>query len=136
MMPESPLTAGGPAGLGKFKVEVWPIYVGLACTEGETVGPWESFRQANTFITEPINDFDYSRGMITWTTHPDGSITGRGRVHVGKGVYTHVIFAHGPTEHVAAVEKLEHPIPFDRAGFIDLDPIKNKRYLPRGTVKA
>ena len=109
-----------PANHGRLSVDVWPTYVGLAEATSETV------------IREPIGDVDYDRGSIFWDTHPDGSITGHGRVWAPKGTYTHILFGHAPVESICGVRKLEHPIIFDRAGFVDIDPIQNQDYLPRG----
>jgi hypothetical protein len=105
---------------GALSVEVWPVYVGLAESTSETI------------IREPIFDLAYDRGQITWQTHPDGSIIGRGRVYAPKGVYTHIVFAVAPVEGVIGTTPREHPIVFDRPGWVDIDPIHNQTYLPRG----
>jgi hypothetical protein len=106
-------------GFGTLGADVWPIYVGLAESTSETI------------IREPIGDMDYDRGMINWVNQPDGTILGHGRVNACKGVYTHIIFAAAPVEGVMGVTKMEHPIIFDRSGFVDISPINNQDYLPR-----
>jgi hypothetical protein len=110
----------GPAvNHGHLSVEVWPTYVGLAESTSETV------------IREPIGHVDYDRGSIFWDTHPDKTITGHGRVNCPKGVYTHILFGYAPVESICSVVKMEHPIVFDRSGFVDISPIQNQDYLPR-----
>lgn len=109
-----------PENHGKLSVEVWPTYVGLAESTSETV------------IREPIGDMDYDRGSIFWDTGPDGLITGHGRVNAPKGVYTHILFGYAPVESICSVVKMEHPIIFNRSGFVDVAPIRNQDYLPGG----
>lgn len=106
-------------GFGILGANVWPTYVGLAESTSETI------------IREPIGDMDYDRGPITWVTQPDGSIIGHGRVNACKGVYTHIVFGYAPVESIAGITRMEQPIIFDRAGWVDISPIQNQDYLPR-----
>lgn len=94
---------------GKLSVIVWPIYLGLAEAQGEQM------------IREPTEHLDYERGRIDWFDTVNG--IGRARVWIPKGIYTHIIFCMGPREHVCGVSQMDHPRVFDRAGFIDVDPI-------------
>lgn len=107
---------------GELSATVWPSFVGLAESTTENV------------LRESIGDADYDRGQIDWVRKDTGEITGHGRVHIPKGVYTYVIFATGPVEAVVGVRKLEHPIVVDRPGFADISPIRNKELLPRGSA--
>jgi hypothetical protein len=110
-----------PANHGRLMVDVWPTYIGMGeSTDGVT-------------LSERAGDPDYQRGQISWEAHPDGTITGRARVQLPKGIYTHLMFCHGPVEHLIGVEQFEHPVVFDRPGFFDVDPIVNKDYMPRPT---
>jgi hypothetical protein len=107
-----------PANHGILHVDVWPTYIGIGEADG-------------TVITEHNGHPDYERGQIHWETQPDGDIVGHARVQLPKGVWTHLLFCHGPTELIISNEKFDHPIVFDRAGFVDIGPIHNKDYLPR-----
>src|ERR1700757_1126780 len=104
---------------GFLGADVWAPYIGLAS------GPLASF--------EPFDDPNYQRGMIAWRTDPHGLIWGRAEIAAPKGIYTHLIFFWGPHKiHATArVNPLEQSIVFDRAGFVEIDPIVNKDYLPR-----
>lgn len=114
------MTDNGQANHGRLMVDVWPSYIGI----GEST-------DGGATLLEQADHPDYERGQITWTTHPDGTITGKARVALPKGIYTHLMFCHGPTERLIAVEQFEHPVVFDRPGFFDVDPIVNKDYVPR-----
>jgi hypothetical protein len=115
------LVAPPPVNHGELTVQVWPAYLGLA----------ESADGVQ--FTENVGNPDYDRGQIVWETRKDKSIYGHARVYAPKGVYTHFVFCGGPTENVWDVKQLEHPIVFDRPGYVDVDPIQNQDYLPRGT---
>lgn len=106
-----------PGNHGKLTAVVWPPYVGL----------W-------TALGEPLDDPNYSRGMIRWRTEKDGTILGSARITVPTGAFTHLVFFSGPGlphPSMGVPQKLEHPVVFDRPGFIDIDPIQNQDYLPR-----
>lgn len=108
-----------PQNQGILSIDVWPTYCGLGeSTDGVT-------------LIEQHGHPDYERGQIWWETHDDGTVLGRARVMLPKGVYTHLMFCNGPSEMLVAVEQLEHPVVFDRPGFFDVDPICNRDYLPR-----
>ncbi len=113
-------------GLGIFGAIVWPTYIGLAHDDpGEGPVP----------LHEPYEEFDYARGQIIWVTQPDGDILGTARICAPKGVYSYLIFCHGPNrELMIGKDKFDHPIIFDRAGFIDIVPIRNADYLPRREI--
>jgi hypothetical protein len=51
------------------------------------------------------------------------------RVRVPKGIYTHLVFCAGPHQdaHMPPATQLEQPVVFDRPGFIDIDPINQRR---------
>lgn len=108
-----------PANHGHLSVEIWPTYMGL----GESAD--------GVRLVEPCGHPDYSRGQITWETRPDGLIVGHARVVLPKGIYTHLMFCHGPVDLVIGVEAFEHPVVFDRPGFFDVSPIHNQQVLPR-----
>lgn len=109
------------AGFGQVTLDVWPPYVGLG-ESSDGVG-----------LVEQSGHTDYQRGVILWETRKDGSIVGHGRVWVPKGIYTHIVFSAGPIyEQWMGVRKLEQPIVFDRAGFVDIGPIHNRELVPRG----
>jgi hypothetical protein len=110
-----------PVNHGELQAIVWPTYIGLGHSNDDMM------------FDEFVGDPDYDRGLITWVTRQDSSVYGHGRVYAPKGTYTHFIFAYGPTENVCGVRKSEHPIVFDRAGWVDVDPIENQDVLPRGT---
>lgn len=104
---------------GVLSCVVWPTFIGLAeSTDG-------------ALLREVTGDQDYERGQITWRTRTDGLIVGWARIYAPKGVYTHFVFCTGPSENVLGVEQMEHPIVFDRPGFVDVDPISNQDVLPR-----
>ena len=108
------------AAFGKIALDVWPPYVGL----GESAD--------GLLIIEQSRHVDYQRGLVIWTPQKDGSIIGHGTVCAPKGTYTHIIFASGPIlEPWMGVRKLEHPIVFDRAGFVDVGPIHNRELVLR-----
>lgn len=110
---------------GYLGARVWPPYVGLATGE---------HRNGAIADGEPIADPNYCRGQIMWYTHETGEITGSARITAPKGVYTHLVFFCGPAlEHplMGEPQRLEHPVVFDRPGFIDVDPITDGDYLPR-----
>lgn len=96
-------------------VEVWPLYVGVTDGAAEPTG------------------IDYQRGQILWNTHPDGQVLGAARVYVPKGTWTHYVFYSGPqpAATVMGIVVMEHPIVFDRAGIVDVDPIRNRDIMPR-----
>jgi hypothetical protein len=110
------------ANFGYLGVSVWPTYVGIAAGDPGP-GPVPDH--------EPFGHVDYERGQIHWRTE-NGEILGRAQISVPKGVYTHLVFCYGPIQEMQAGpgHPLEQPIVFDRAGFIDLDPIQNQSYLP------
>lgn len=117
MNPNGQVTS--PPNHGELVVNVWPTYVGVGeSTDGVT-------------LAERVGHPDYQRGQIWWDTMPDGEIVGHARVQLPKGVFTHLLFCHAPTESVIGVQQLEHPVVFDRPGFFDVDPIRNQDYLPR-----
>lgn len=108
-----------PANEGILRVDVWPVYVGMGeSTDGIT-------------LLEYAGHPDYQRGMITWEPDPGGDLIGRARILLPAGLYTHILFCHGPVEMVIGVEQLEHPLVFKTAGIFDLNPIHNRSYLPR-----
>ena len=99
------------ANWGILSVHVYPTYMGLGySTDGVT-------------LVEQAGHADYQRGMIRWDTDPEGVITGHARVLLPKGVYTHLMFCHGPSEMVIGVEQFDHPVVFDGPGFFDVVPI-------------
>lgn len=110
-------------GQGFLSFVVWPAYIGVAHDDpGEGPVP----------LHEPYDDFDYSRGQIIWVPQPDGDVLGHARIYAPKGVYCYLVFCHGPNrELMIGKDKFDQPIVFDRAGFIDIDPIRNSDYLPR-----
>lgn len=132
-MLQDTFASSAPANHGLLQVTVWPAYVGLGEMSGTTA---KLDGSVEVQLFEPIDDFDYQRGQIAWATQKDGSIFGRGRVFAPKNrpgsSYTHIIFTMHPSQDVVGVVKLEHPITFDRAGFVDIEPIRNQEYLPRG----
>lgn len=108
------------SGFGTLALDVWPPYVGL----GESAD--------GVLISEQSGHVNYQRGVILWEIRKDGSVIGSGRVWAPRGTYTHIIFASGPIyEPWMGVRKLEHPIVFDRAGFVDINPIHNRELVPR-----
>lgn len=121
--------------LGKLSVEVWPPYIGMATAHP---GPPGAVAPAG----EPFADPDYTRGMIMWRHEPDPQspngqrVVGSAKIWLPKGVFTHVVFFFGPhsSHQVAGCNPLEQPIMFDRPGMINIDPIRNQQYLPRGGV--
>lgn len=115
------MTSGGP---GFLSFVVWPTYLGVSTADpGEGPVP----------LYEPYEDFDYSRGQIQWWTQSDGDVFGRARIYAPKGIYTYFVFCHGPVREMMIGKTPIHgtPIVFDRAGFIDVEPIQNTDYLPR-----
>ena len=106
---------------GVLNVSVWPTYLGLS-SDDPGPGPKP--------LHEPLGESGYERGQIEWRTEVD-QILGRARVYVPKGVYTHLVFCHGPIDMQVGSNKLEQPIVFDTPGWIDVDPIQNQDYLPR-----
>lgn len=107
---------------GILGAHVWPVYVGVA-TDDPGAPP--------TADNEPLDDFDYARGQITWTPHSDGTITGTARIFAPKGVYTYLLFCMGPhREGFHSAQKMEHPFMFDRAGIIDIN-VGDETQLPR-----
>lgn len=119
---------------GRLTIAVWPVYVGLVETPSSD-GDYPAHELLdNGSLHEPIDHMDYVRGQITWVTHPNGEVLGHARVHVPRGVYTHILFAHAPTEGFAGVSKMEHPIVFDSSGWVDINPIRNQDRLPRAAV--
>jgi hypothetical protein len=123
------IEAGATDGGGLIHVEVWPSYVGLGEMTGSAVRV-DGTQQLD--LHEPVDQAEYQRGQITWKTAADGAITGHGKVWAPKGVYTHIIYARGPVGNVCGAFKPEHPIVFDRPGFVDVGPIQNQEVLPRG----
>jgi hypothetical protein len=118
-----------PDNHGVLSVTVWPTFVGLAKAEGVAAHLNGS---AQVHLCEPTEDFNYDRGQIRWETQPDGSIVGHGRVFIPADVeFTHYIFALHPKQGMCGVTALEHPIRFDRPGFVDVSPIRNQEVLPR-----
>lgn len=131
--PDFPLVNGnavadagdGPANHGELSVVVWPPYIGLATT-GDHNGAIAA--------GEPFEDINYARGQIMWRTTADDRVLGAARIVAPAGVYSHLVFFCGPgREHplMGDPQQLEHPVVFDRPGFIDVDPIANQDYLPR-----
>lgn len=110
-------------GQGVLGVVVWPTFMGVSAGPPGP-GPVPEH--------EPVGDLNYSRGQITWRTEPDGRVWGSAQVYAPRGVWTHFLFCHGPTEMMIGERRLEHPIVFDRPGIIDILPIENTDYLPRG----
>jgi hypothetical protein len=111
--------------VGFLGAAIRPPYIGLACNE---------FHNGAVAEGEPFDDLNYSRGQIEWRVLGGGVIVGKALVYAPKGLYTHVVFFWGPSrEHLLAGEpqQLEHPVPFDRPGFIEIDPIGDADYLPR-----
>jgi hypothetical protein len=104
---------------------VWPVYLGMSTGHPGVV-------EGAVPLHEPFDDIDYERGQITWVRQPDGEILGRARVCIPKGVWTHYVFCSGfqPAALLGA-RALEQPLVFDRAGFVDVDPIYNREVLPR-----
>jgi hypothetical protein len=99
---------------GQLTVTVWPAYIGL--------GP------------EPFDDPNYLRGQIMWRQQ-GSDIVGAAQCHAPKGVYRQLLFFNGPQQHaLIGTQQLEYPIVFDRPGVIDIDPIRNQDYLPRGAA--
>lgn len=99
---------------GQLSVVVWPSYIGL--------GP------------EPFDDLSYVRGQIAWRQERN-SIVGGARIHAPKGVYSQLLFFNGPQrDALIGTKPLEQPIVFDRHGVVEIDPIRNQDYLPRGAA--
>jgi hypothetical protein len=109
-----PLAGGG--GELILSVEVWPTHVGFATDEPGS-GPQPA--------AEPVFNLDYQRGQIGWTTMPGGEVVGATRVMVPPGMYTHMLYLHGPGDlpMMCGSRRLPHPVVFREAGFIDVDPI-------------
>jgi hypothetical protein len=111
-----------PVNQGTLGAIVWPTYMGVA-----TGDPG----QGQTPEHEPWGEPDYERGQIHWHTE-DGQIYGKAQVCAPKGVYTHFVFCRGcDRPSMMDNNQLDQPIVFDRAGFIDIDPIQFTDYLPR-----
>lgn len=116
--------------LGVLSVDVWPVYLGVA-----TAHPGNPF-ESTVALNEPYDDMDYNRGQISWRT-VDGQILGNATVFAPKGIYTHLVFFRGPhREAFQGAEPLEHPLVFDRAGMIEVDPITNQERMPRNNATA
>lgn len=98
----------------QLHLQAWPTYVGVTDGTHEPAG-------------------DYRRGAIQWSAQPDGQILGCARIWAPKGTWTHYVFYSGPQDDatVMGIATMEHPIIFDRAGVIDVDPIHNHDVLPR-----
>ena len=94
---------------------VWPTFIGVTDGTHEPSGP------------------DYERSPITWRRHKDGTVTGSATILAPKGTWTHHVFLSGPQPDavVMGTAKMEHPVIFDRTGFIDVNPIRNCDVLPR-----
>lgn len=103
---------------GVLTIDVWPVYMGV----GESTDDFT--------LIEQFGHPDYQRGQIRWDTQPDGEIVGFARVLLPAGMYTHLMFCNGPSEMLVAIEKLEHPLMFDRPGFYDVH-VQNKMQIPR-----
>jgi hypothetical protein len=104
---------------------VWPPYIGLSVGDPGPAG--------TVAAHEPYDDAIYARGMIHWRTE-NGGVVGGAKIFAPKGIYTHIVFFSGP-HHVhplMGAVPLEHPLVFDLPGVVEIDPIRNDEYLPRG----
>ena len=112
------------SGVGALGAAVWPPYVGLTTQDP---GPPGSIAMG-----EPVNDLDYSRGMITWRTE-NGQVYGAANITVPKGIYTHIVFFSGPYQANPLMDanKLEHPFIAAKTMIIEINPIQHGEYLPR-----
>lgn len=100
-----------------LQATVWPVYIGVS--NGHPGGE-------KLPAGEPFDNPDYARGQIRWTTHEDGSITGRARIYLPKGIWTHFVFCSGCHQpSMMGQVKMDQPVVFDRPGFMDVDPINN-----------
>lgn len=125
LAPPAPLGSG----LGILGATVWPTYIGLSCGEP---GPGTATGGTGIPSHESHGDLDYKRGMITWVTEASGLVWGQARVYVPKGVYTHVLFCHGPGPNLyLSAKQWESPVVFNKSGWIDINPIHNADVLPR-----
>ena len=99
---------------GRFSAIMWPLHLGVS--QGDV---------------EPYGLDRYERGPIEWEWR-DGKILGKARVWVPKGTWTHHVFCTSTTrESVMDYRQMEHPLVFDRPGFVDVDPITFLQVLPR-----
>ena len=99
---------------GRFSAIMWPLHLGVS--QGDV---------------EPFGLDGYERGPIDWEWR-DGQILGKARVWVPKGTWTHHVFCTSPLrESVMDYRQMEHPLVFDRPGFVDVDPITFLQVLPR-----
>ncbi len=113
------------SGIGYITATVWPPYIGLS--DGDP-GPPGGIAEG-----EPFEDINYQRGQIFWRTE-DGHTLGSAQVYVPKGVYTHIVFFSGPhrIHPLMGANRLEQPAVFEAPIIIEIDPIHNDEYLPRG----
>ncbi|WHU45102.1 hypothetical protein QNM97_13685 [Gordonia sp. L191] len=99
-------------GDGRLAITVWPTFIGVIgrCIDG-TLG-------------EPTHHPDYQRSQITWTT--GALVTGRARINVPAGEWTHFAYFRGPGDHEPVGEPIpigQFPIQLIFSGAIFADPI-------------
>ena len=99
---------------GSLAAIMWPLHLGVSVGD-----------------LEPFGEDGYERGPIEWEWR-DGHILGKARVWVPKGTWTHHVFCTSPLrDSVMDRRQMEHPLIFDRPGFVDVDPITFLQVLPR-----
>jgi hypothetical protein len=113
----------GSAGLnvGVLSAVVWPTWAGSVNEHGE----------------EPISDPDYQRSQISWGLNEQGRIVGYAKIHVPRGIWTHIIYHHHPTRggYITA-QKLAHPLQLSSDGEIELIDITDEDVKPLNPDKV
>jgi hypothetical protein len=105
--------SGGELILG---AEVWPTHVGVT-TEHPGNSKWAA--------TEPSYHLDYIRGQIEWIAVSDSGPVGKAKIHVPPGLYTYMVYLHGPGSlpMMCGSRQLSHPVLFETSGVIDIENI-------------
>ena len=108
----------GQSGGGEiiFSAEIWPTHIGVT-SEHPGPGPQP--------MTEPVFHLDYIRGQIEWVAVSETGPVGRAKIHVPPGLYTHMVYLHGPGSlpKMVGLRQLSHPVLFETSGVIDIENI-------------